>query len=77
MFFAEKKPDALMQSDISNGGVNIEEKKTRWIHCPICNGKTRTKVYDDTVLIKFPVYCPRCKKETIVDVVQLKMGLSK
>lgn len=48
-----------------------------WIRCPICNGKTRTKVYEETVLIKFPIYCPRCKKETMVDVVKLKMVLSK
>ena len=36
---------------------------SRWIRCPICGSKTRTKVYDDTVLIKFPLYCPKCKKE--------------
>ena len=52
-------------------------KDSFWIRCPICNGKTRTKVYEETVLIKFPIYCPRCKKETKVDVVQLKMVLSK
>lgn len=36
---------------------------SRWIRCPVCGSKTRTKVYDDTVLIKFPLYCPKCKKE--------------
>ena len=45
--------------------------------CPICGGKTRTKVYDDTVLVKFPLYCPKCKKEIKIDVIQLKMVLSK
>lgn len=53
-----------------------EYDDSRWIRCPICNGKTRTKVYVDTVLIKFPLYCPKCKKETIVDVIQFKMVLS-
>lgn len=48
-----------------------------WIHCPVCGGKTRTKVYADTVLVKFPLYCPKCRKETRIDVVQLKMVLSK
>lgn len=48
-----------------------------WIHCPICGGKTRIKVYADTVLVKFPLYCPKCRKEIRVDVVQLKMVLSK
>lgn len=47
-----------------------------WIRCPICGGKTRTKVYSDTVLLKFPLYCPKCKKEIQINVVQLKMTLS-
>ena len=25
--------------------------------------KTRTKVYEETVLLNFPLYCPKCKKE--------------
>ena len=49
---------------------------SRWIRCPVCGSKTRTKVYDDTVLIKFPLYCPKCKKEIRVNVVQLKMVVS-
>ena len=52
-------------------------RETRWIYCPICKGKTRTKVYEDTVLVKFPLYCPKCQKEMLVDVVKLKMVLSK
>lgn len=48
----------------------------QWISCPVCGGKTRTKIYADTVLIKFPLYCPKCKKETRIDVVKLKMVLS-
>ena len=48
-----------------------------WDHCPICDAKTRTKVYEDTVLVKFPLYCPKCKKEIPINVVKLKMVLSK
>lgn len=48
-----------------------------WIRCPICESKTRTKVYADTVMFKFPLYCPKCKKETRVDVMQLKIAISK
>lgn len=57
----------------------MDEKQhgARWIHCPSCGGKTRTKVYDDTVMFKFPLYCPKCKKEIKVDVLQLKMAVSK
>ena len=48
-------------------------KESFWVHCPVCRAKTRTKVYFDTVLIKFPLFCPKCKNETLIDVVQLKM----
>ncbi|MGM9628919.1 MAG: cysteine-rich KTR domain-containing protein [Faecousia sp.] len=48
-----------------------------WIHCPACGAKTRTRVYVNTVLIKFPLFCPKCKKEIFIDVVQLKMVPSK
>ncbi len=43
--------------------MDNQENGARWIHCPICGSNTQTKVYDDTVLIKFPLYCPQCKKE--------------
>ena len=47
-----------------------------WVHCPACGGKTRTKVYANTVLIKFPLFCPKCKHEVLIDVVNLKMVTS-
>lgn len=50
--------------------------KSLWVHCPICNGKTRTKVYENTVLLNFPLYCPKCKKEIRINVVELKMVVS-
>ena len=39
------------------------KKDSLWIYCPVCGGKTRTKVCKETVLVKFPLYCPKCKKE--------------
>ena len=47
-----------------------------WIRCPTRNNKTRTKVYEDTVLLNFPLFCPKCKKEYVINVVQLKMQVS-
>ena len=35
---------------------------------PICNNKTRIKVRPDTVLENFPLFCPKCKRETIISV---------
>ena len=47
-----------------------------WIDCPVCGGKTRTKVCKETVLVKFPLYCLKCKKEIKIDVVKLKIVAS-
>ena len=57
--------------------MNLKTNDALWVRCPICNGKTRIKVYQETVLVHFPLYCPKCKKETKIDVVQLKMVPSK
>lgn len=54
-----------------------KQKKSRWIHCPICGNKTRTKAHEDTVMYNFPLYCPKCKTEVRVNIAQLKMTLSK
>lgn len=42
--------------------------KTEWILCPICGQKTRSKVRADTVLEHFPLFCPKCKQESLIDV---------
>lgn len=52
------------------------ERKTLWVRCPICYRKTRTKVNQETVLINFPLFCPKCRKEVLINVVQLKMTYS-
>lgn len=30
-----------------------------WILCPICGSKTRNKCREDTILINYPLYCPK------------------
>ncbi len=37
-----------------------------WVRCPVCGCKTRTKVRGDTVLENFPLFCPKCHRETVV-----------
>lgn len=51
----------------------FEEMKNRWIMCPCCKGKTRIKIREDTELYKFPLFCPKCKQEQIINVQQLKV----
>ena len=50
--------------------------KIEWILCPFCGSKTRLKIRDDTVLENFPLYCPHCKQETRIDMMQLRMARS-
>ena len=46
-------------------------EKEEWVYCPMCGSKTRTKVRRDTELINFPLFCPKCKHESLVNVRQL------
>ena len=48
-----------------------------WIHCPICGGKTRNKIRGDTELRNYPLYCPKCKKESLIDVKRLQVTVIK
>lgn len=41
---------------------------TQWLLCPICGRKTHDKIREDTEMKNFPLYCPKCKQETVIDV---------
>jgi len=56
--------------------MNNQKDEARWIRCPVCGGKTRLKVYYNTVLFNYPLFCPKCKTEKIIDVMQFKMAVS-
>jgi len=42
--------------------------KAEWILCPVCGQKTRDKIREDTILQNYPLYCPKCKEETLIDI---------
>ena len=48
-----------------------------FIHCPFCDSKTRAKIRYDTVLIKFPLYCPKCKQEFLINAKELHITVIK
>ena len=52
-----------------------DNMKIEWILCPFCGSKTRLKIRDDTVLENFPLYCPKCKHETLIAVRQLNLSI--
>ena len=51
--------------------------KLEWLLCPICKNKTRLKMREDTELKNFPLFCPKCKQETLINVKQLQMSVIK
>ena len=46
---------------------------SEWIYCPVCGNKTRTMIREDTELKNFPLYCPKCKQETIINVASIHL----
>ena len=48
-----------------------------WLLCPVCNNKTRTMVREETVLVNFPLFWPKCKQETLINVQQMNMSVIK
>ena len=48
-------------------------KTEKWLLCPVCRNKTRLKLREDTILENFPLYCPKCKQETLIEVTNLQV----
>lgn len=42
--------------------------ESRFILCPHCKAKTRVKITQDMVLKNFPLFCPKCKQENVINV---------
>ena len=52
-------------------------KQEKWLLCPVCGNKTRLKLREDTILESFPLYCPKCRQETLINVQQMNMSVIK
>ena len=53
--------------------MGVKNTKTEWILCPVCGNKTRDRIGEDTELKNFPLYCPKCKQECLIDVKDLQI----
>ena len=54
-----------------SAGFSIE--KTEWVRCPVCGNKTRLQIRADTELKNFPLYCPKCRQESLIDAKDLQV----
>ena len=52
-------------------------EKTDFIRCPVCGNKTRDKIREDTVLINYPLYCPKCKQENLINIQKMQITIIK
>ncbi|MFG6320043.1 MAG: cysteine-rich KTR domain-containing protein [Lachnospiraceae bacterium] len=51
--------------------------RTEWICFPICCGKTRNRIREDTILKNYPLYCPKCKQEVLIEAKNLQISVIK
>ena len=47
--------------------------RIEWVHCPVCGSKTRDRIREDTFLKNYPLYCPKCKHETLIEAKDLNI----
>lgn len=50
---------------------------SEWGRCPVCGNKTRLQIWADTELKNFPLYCPKCRQESLIDAKDLQATVIK
>ena len=55
--------------------IDLKHSTNLRTSCPICHNKTRIKIRIDTELRNFPLFCPKCKQETLIHVKQLNISV--
>lgn len=48
----------------------------KWVLCPACGAKTRLRLLQRTVLRDFPLFCPKCKRESIINARRFQIELA-
>ena len=46
--------------------MKTDQPLSSFLLCPQCGRKTRTLVREDTELICFPLFCPKCRYECVI-----------
>ncbi|WP_294853661.1 cysteine-rich KTR domain-containing protein [uncultured Oscillibacter sp.] len=50
-------------------------EQNEWVCCPLCGQKTRVRMRGDTVLIRLPLFCPKCKRESLINLRDRKVSV--
>ena len=48
--------------------MNDKSEEKHWVLCPVCGAKTRLQLLPETELKVFSLFCPKCRRESIVNV---------
>lgn len=48
--------------------MNDKSEEKHWVLCPVYGAKTRLQLLPETELKVFPLFCPKCRRESIVNV---------
>lgn len=68
--------EPLLSGCTSGHPMEFVNPKTDWVLCPICGGKTRTKIRPDTEAKNLPILCRLCKNEVVVDIKDMEVKRS-
>ena len=52
-------------------------ENSKWVYIPFRGNKTRLQIRADTELKNFPLYCPKCKQESLIDAKDLQVSVIK
>lgn len=55
----------------------MEKTISEWVRCPVCGNKTRLQIRENTELKNFPLYCPKCRQESLIDAKDLQVTVIK
>ena len=42
-------------------------EQRQWVYCPCCGAKTRLQLLRQTELRDFPLFCPKCRRENVIN----------
>lgn len=56
--------------------MRTKKMNDTWVLCPICGGKTRTKIKPDTEAKNLPIFCKICKNEVVMDIKDMEVRKS-
>lgn len=55
----------------------MEKTISEWVRFPVCGNKTRLQIRENTELKNFPLYCPKCRQESLIDAKDLQVTVIK